>query len=66
MTDTINFYLNYGFDKKLTTGKLVLLKKNKEDHYVKLNKCRTIQVNSVIVKVLEKVILGRMNDYNKE
>ena len=45
--------------EKLNVGRLILLKK-KSANYLQFTDLRPIQVNSVLIKVMEKAIMGRV------
>ena len=57
----INKFIKEGLPEWFNIGKLVLLKKEKGT-ILNLDQCRTIQVNSLIVKIMEKMILNRFNE----
>jgi len=58
--ENINKFLSKGIPEWFNTGKLVLLKKEKGTA-LDLMQCRTIQVNSLMIKTMEKMILNRIN-----
>ena len=68
LKELLNKYIRQGFPQRCLVGRLILIKKE-NNYHLRLNQCRSIQINSMLIKITEKIILKRieadMHNHNR-
>ena len=56
--------INDRLPERYTVCKLLLIKKERNSEYLNMSSLRPIQINPVMIKILEKVIINRLKQEN--